>query len=182
MDLTDAEVRADLVARLAGLYAGRPVILGPGVLAGYTPRVAELGRHGCRVLVLSTARGAGPVPDRDECWMVDIVAANRPRMKRDRAHLSRPPHDGHLRGADLVRVATRWELDLRGLHVVRGSLRDALLKEGVAAALLARRDHDARMHALRPALERRGPVVERPHDAFLDGEVVLDHVELGDHP
>ena len=53
--------------------------------------------------------------------MVDVVAANRPRMKRDRAHLGRPADDGHLRGADLVRVATRRELDPRGLHVVRRS-------------------------------------------------------------
>ena len=37
-------------------------------------------------------------------WMVDVVAANRPRMKRDRAHLGRPGDDGHLRGADLIRV------------------------------------------------------------------------------
>ena len=47
--------------------------------------------------------------------MVDVVAANRPRMKRDRAHLGRPADDGHLRGADLVRVAARRELDPRGL-------------------------------------------------------------------
>src|SRR5918994_484375 len=36
------------------------------------------------------------------------------------------------------------------------------------------------MHALRPALERRRPPEERAHDARADGEVVLDHVELGD--
>ena len=36
------------------------------------------------------------------------------------------------------------------------------------------------MHALRPALERRRPPLERAHDAVLDGEVVLDDVELGD--
>ena len=39
---------------------------------------------------------------------------------------------------------------------------------------------DARVHALRPALERRRPPLERAHDAVLDGEVVLDDVELGD--
>src|ERR687891_113150 len=54
--------------------------------------------------------------------MVDVVAANRPRMKRDRAHLGRPGDDGHLRGTDLIRASTRRELDPRGLHVVRSSL------------------------------------------------------------
>ena len=101
-------------------------------------------------------------------------------MERDRAHLCRPADDGDLRRADLVRVATRRELDPRRLQVVRRALRDALLEEGVAAALLARGEHDARVHALRPALERRRPPVERAHDAVLDGEVVLDDVELGD--
>jgi hypothetical protein len=101
-------------------------------------------------------------------------------MERDRAHLGRPADDGDLRGTDLVRVATRRELDPRRLHVVRSSARDALLEEGVATALLARREDDARMHALRPALERRRPPRERAHDAVLDGEVVVDDVELGD--
>ncbi len=112
--------------------------------------------------------------------MVDVVAANRPRVKRDRAHLRRPADDGHLGGADLVRVAARRELDPRRLHVVRSSAWDALLEEGVAAALLARREDDAGVHALGPALERRRPPRERAHDAVPDGEVVPDDVELGD--
>src|SRR5207237_1058664 len=33
---------------------------------------------------------------------------------------------------------------------------------------------------LRPALERRRPPLERPHDAIGDGEVVVDDVELAD--
>lgn len=72
MDLTDPDVRSDLVARLAKLYAGGPVIIGPGVLAGFTSRVAELRGQGCHVLVLSTARGAGPVPGPDECTVVEL--------------------------------------------------------------------------------------------------------------
>jgi len=72
MDLTDPAVRSGLVDRLAGLYAGGPVILGPGVLAAFTPTVAELRERGCRVLVLSTARGAGPVPEPDECTVVEL--------------------------------------------------------------------------------------------------------------
>ncbi len=62
------------------------------------------------------------------------------------AHLGCPADDGHLPGRDLIRVATRRELDSRGLDVVRGSAWDALLEAGVAAALLAGRDHDARVH------------------------------------
>src|SRR5918994_723623 len=112
--------------------------------------------------------------------MVDVVAANGPRVKRDRAHLSGPTDDRYLGGTDLIRVATRRELDPRGLHVVRRSLWNALLVEGVAAALLTRRDDDPRMHALRPALERRRPPLDRAHDAVTNGKVVLDDVELGD--
>ena len=44
----------------------------------------------------------------------------------------------------------------------------------------SRVEHDARVHALRPALERRRPPVERAHDAVLHGEVVLDDIELRD--
>lgn len=72
MDLTSPEVRAGLVGRLARLYAGRPVIIGPGVLAAHTSMVAELRGLGCRVLVLSSARGAGPVPAPDECTVVEL--------------------------------------------------------------------------------------------------------------
>ncbi len=139
---------------------------------------ARLGGHAHRVLEVR-ARLRVQV-EAELVGMVDVVAADRPRMERDRAHLGAPADHGHLGGADLVGVATRRELDPRSLHVVRGALRDALLEEGVAAALLARGDHDARVHALRPALERGGPPGERPHDPVLDGEVVPDDVELRD--
>lgn len=72
-DLGDPEARAALVARLGRLYDGRPVVLGPGVLAGYTSTVAGLRERGCRVLVLSTTRGAGDVPGRDDCGVVDLA-------------------------------------------------------------------------------------------------------------
>jgi hypothetical protein len=62
MDLTDSGVRDAVTARLGELYAGRPVIVGPGVLAGLTPYVAWMRGLGCRTLVLATARG--PCPDR----------------------------------------------------------------------------------------------------------------------
>jgi hypothetical protein len=112
--------------------------------------------------------------------MVDIVAANGPRMKCECPHLRRPSDNGQLRGTDLIGVPTRRELDPCGLHVVGGPAWDALLVEGVATTLLARRQDDAGMHALRPALERRWPPLESAHDAVADGEEVLDDVELGE--
>ena len=72
MDLTDAGVRSELVERLARVYAGRPVILGPGVLAGRLADVSRLRDRGCSVLVLVRARGAGPVPAPDECTVVEL--------------------------------------------------------------------------------------------------------------
>src|SRR6266516_927016 len=88
--------------------------------------VAELlQEHAC---LGGDAQGVGEVRawlrvqvDAQLVWMVDVVGANRPRVKRDRSHLSRPADDGHLRGTDLIRVTTRRELDPRGLHVVRSS-------------------------------------------------------------
>ena len=112
--------------------------------------------------------------------MVDVGVAHRPGVERDRPHLRRPADDRHLGRAHLVGVAAGGELDPRGLDVVGRALRHALLEERVAAALLAGREHDPRVHALGPALERRRPVRERAHDAVLDRQVVVDDVELRD--
>src|SRR3954465_5558292 len=60
--LTDPGGRAAVTARLAGLYAGRPVVMGPGVLALWTEWAGWLHALGCPTLVISTGRGAGPVP------------------------------------------------------------------------------------------------------------------------
>ena len=62
MSLADETTRTVATERLAAQYAGRPVVLGPGVLAGFTPWVAWLVELGCPTLVLATSRGAGPVP------------------------------------------------------------------------------------------------------------------------
>ena len=72
MDLTDDAARAEVTERLGRLYAGRPVILGPGILAGFTPLVTWFRELGCRVLVVSNGRGAGPVPAEGECVVVDV--------------------------------------------------------------------------------------------------------------
>ena len=70
--LTDPATRAEVTARLGALFAGRPVIAGPGVLAGFTSVVGWLRELGCPVLVVSTARGAGAVPDEGECLVVEV--------------------------------------------------------------------------------------------------------------
>jgi hypothetical protein len=71
-DLRDPDVRAAVTARLGALWAGRPVIIGPWVLAAATPYVEWLRELGCPVLVVFTSRGAGPVPPEDECEVVQV--------------------------------------------------------------------------------------------------------------
>lgn len=88
MDLTDPEVRAALVGRLEAPYAGRPVLVFSGVLAAATPTVARLRDAGAGpLLVVCTVRGAGPVPDDDECEVVVLEApAFRSATHELRAH------------------------------------------------------------------------------------------------
>lgn len=61
-DLADPDVRDELSDRLGELYAGRPALLGPGILAAYPNVAAWLQLLGCPVLVVATAVGTGPVP------------------------------------------------------------------------------------------------------------------------
>ena len=61
-DLADRDVRDELSDRLGELYAGRPALLGPGILAAYPSVAAWLQLLGCPVLVVTTGRGTGPVP------------------------------------------------------------------------------------------------------------------------
>ncbi|RYP85712.1 hypothetical protein EKO23_11975 [Nocardioides guangzhouensis] len=66
MDLSHETDRRELRAHLGGLYAGRPVLIGPGVLAGFAS-AARMVREAdaSAVLILATTRGAGPVPDEE---------------------------------------------------------------------------------------------------------------------
>src|ERR671934_259690 len=109
-------------------------------LTGAETGGAGLGGDAHRVGVVGA--GLGVEVDPQLVGMVDVGASNRPRMKGDRAHLRRPADHRDLGGADLVGVAPGGELDPRGLDVIGSPARDPLLKEGVAAALLARRDDD----------------------------------------
>lgn len=54
--------RPELLARLAELYVGRPVVLGPGPPAGWASWVERLDRLGCRTLVLDLAAPATVLP------------------------------------------------------------------------------------------------------------------------
>ncbi|GAA2148329.1 hypothetical protein GCM10009844_26640 [Nocardioides koreensis] len=95
--LTDPAARAEVTGRLAALFAGRPVIIGPGVLAGFTPVVEWVRELGSPVLVVSTTRGAGRVPAEDECVVVEVAppaAASVTDELRAHDRLARrlPPH------------------------------------------------------------------------------------------
>ena len=72
-DLADPDVRDEVAARLGAVLAGRPVVLGPGVLAAYTRTIRWLGVLGCPVLVVATARGAGPLPRPEEYDAVHVA-------------------------------------------------------------------------------------------------------------
>jgi hypothetical protein len=72
-DLRDPEVRASVTDRLGELWAGRPVVIGPFVLAGATPYVGWFRELGCPVLVVATTRGAGAVPGEDDCEVVTVA-------------------------------------------------------------------------------------------------------------
>lgn len=96
MDLTDPATRAAVTARLSEQYAGRPVLLGPGILAGYTSLVARLVELGSPVLVLVTGTGAGPLPPRGTCTVVEITLPPTASMTEevrllDRAVRALPP-------------------------------------------------------------------------------------------
>jgi hypothetical protein len=74
VELADPEVRADLTERLLATYAGRPVIVGPGILAARTELVAWLREVDATVLAITYAHGAGPKPAEGDCVVVDIEA------------------------------------------------------------------------------------------------------------
>ena len=86
--------RTELRERLAGLYAGRPVVLGPGAPAGWASWVERLDRLGCRTLVLDL-----PAP-------ATVLATDVFRL-HDRLLRDLPP--------EAVAAVERFDPDRRGL-------------------------------------------------------------------
>ncbi|MCW2791401.1 MAG: hypothetical protein JWO76_499 [Nocardioides sp.] len=114
MRLTDPAVRAEVTARLGDLYAGRPVVLGPGILAGFASLVGWLRELGCPCLVVSTARGAGPVPADDDCVVVEVTPPPTASLTdelrvHDRLARNLPPHAvSAIESFDAERRGTWW--------------------------------------------------------------------------
>jgi hypothetical protein len=141
VDLADPEERARVTSRLGELYAGRPVVLGPGTLADWSPWIARLRALGCPVLVVATARGAGPVVAPDA--VVEVTPAPAVRLSDE---LRR--HDRLVRSLpDAARAAIdRFDPERRG--VWRASafvtsdapIDDRLVRGGRPAAYLALED------------------------------------------
>ncbi len=100
-DLRDPDVRAAVTARLGELWGGRPVIIGPWVLAGATPYVEWFRALGCPVLVVATSRGAGPVPPEGQCEVVMVAPPATASMTEELRTHDRMAH--HL--PDEVRAA-----------------------------------------------------------------------------
>ena len=98
--------------RLRSLYAGRPVVVGPGILAGYTGTVSFLRGLGCDVLVLSTEQGAGAIPRIDECVVVDIEV---PRAESVTEELRALDHLAHHLPDDVVAAVEEFDPDRRAL-------------------------------------------------------------------
>jgi hypothetical protein len=92
-DLADPSTRDAVIGRLVTRYAGRPVVLGPGVLAAFTDAVARHRARGSRVLVLSTTRGAGPVPDHGACEVVELALAPADSVTDELRQLDALAHD-----------------------------------------------------------------------------------------
>ena len=98
--------------------------------------------------------------------MLDVAPPRRPGMEVDRREIGGPRDLRELGDAELVGGAARREGDGRGLDPVGPLLRHALLVDRLA------------LGAVRVPLQLRRPLVERPHDALADGEVVVHEVEL----
>jgi hypothetical protein len=133
MDLADPEIRADLSGRLMARYAGRPVVLGPGILAARTELVAWVREVGGSALVLSTAHGAGPLPPDGECVVVDVdppATTSVTEEMRVLDHLARhlPEHavaaieafDPECRGAWVGGPFVTTDRPILGRHVLSG--------------------------------------------------------------
>jgi len=149
-DLTDPDIRAGVTARLGELWAGRPVIIGPMILAAASPWVAWFRDLGCPVLVVSTGRGAGPVPGDDECVVVEVAPPRTSMITEElRTHdrLARnlpgdaraiiDAFDPHRRGVWFATPFVTNDLPIDGRAVTSGrpaaflALEDKMLADGI---------------------------------------------------
>ena len=150
MDLADPEARAALSDRLMERYAGRPVVIGPGILAARTEMVGWVREVGGTVLVLATAQGAGPKPADGDCVVVELEpprTSNVTEEMRALDHLARhlPSHavaaveafDPECRGVWVGGPFVSTDEPILGRPVVSGrpaaflSLEDKLLADGI---------------------------------------------------
>ena len=89
-------------------------------------------------------------------------------MELDRGHLHGPDHAAELGHAELIRRPSKaGEVDLHGLHPVRGALRQPLLVHLVA------------VDPLREPVQHARPLAQAPDDPVADAHVVPGQVELG---
>ena len=145
--------RAELDDRLAALFAGRPVVLGPGVLALWARWTTWLAELGCPTLVVTTGRGAGPVPG-PETVVVEIdspaTASLTDELRlHDRLLHDLPQHavdaietfDPDRRGVVLASPFVTTDQPVLGRPVTGGrprawlDLEDKLLADGIWAAV-----------------------------------------------
>ncbi|MGI8645446.1 MAG: hypothetical protein ACR2JD_03865 [Nocardioides sp.] len=150
LDLADGAVRARVTARLAGVYAGRPVIMAAGTLSGATGIARWLCGIGCRVLVVCTARGNGEIPAPGEAEVVEIPAPSAASVTQelrthDRLFRTLPAHAlAAIEAFDPERRAVWWaspfvtsDALIAGRPVTGGrpaafmALEDKLLAEGI---------------------------------------------------
>ena len=132
------------------------------------PSSSSVSLHDCRDLLRLGEAGArlGVDVDAELVRVLDVAPPRRPGMEVDRREIGGPRDLRELGDAELVGGAARGEGDGRGLDPVGPVLRHALLVDRLA------------LGAVRVPLQLRRPLVEHPHDALADGEVVLDEVEL----
>jgi hypothetical protein len=189
VSLADPDARAALTARLMERYAGRPVIIGPGILAARTELVTWVREVGGTALVVATAHGAGPKPDPGDCVVVDVEpppTASVTEELRAHDHLARhlPEHavaaieefDPERRGVWVGGPFVTSDEAILGRRVVSGrpaafaALEDKLLAESVWEAAGIEHAPSAVVPVERDALATATNEVGSPMGAVWSGD------------
>ena len=121
-----------------------------------TWRTASNGTPGLRIEV-----------DAQLVGVVDVVAADRPRVQVEAPEVHRPHEVGDVDRAQLVGGAAARERDPHGLQPLGALLGHPLLEERLAE------------RAVGEALQHGRALEDAAQGALADGEVVVDEVELG---